>query len=245
MCEPLERRSLLAVTFTAGAYAQPANRADLIIAPFPGSFPESVAKINPTDAANIAIGVGASWGFSTNGVAGLSTLTGPIVPPVPPGFVNTGGDPDLAFDAQGRLYFGHLVIGSGAGSRRVAVEQWNPKTGAIIGAPSVIPSTPGQSNDDKPFLAADANANSPHANNLYVVWDRFGVTPGQWEVYFARSTDQGQTWTNVQQLSHFFGPNGVPGDADDEGSPGPPISPSRQTAMSTSPTTPRRTSTPS
>ena len=212
VAEPLERRALLAVTFTAGPYASPSNHTDLEIAPIPGQFPEVALKINPRDAANIAV-FGGILGVSTDAVA---TVNAPLFPPLPPGFTQGNGDGDIDFDSQGRL-FGSWLVTAGPGARRVAIVQANPMTGAFIGLPSVIPSTAGQLNDDKPFIVADANPASPFVNNLYVVWDRFNVTPGQWEIFFARSTDQGQTWSTPLQLSHFFGPNNIPGDGDDEG----------------------------
>jgi hypothetical protein len=107
-------------------------------------------------------------------------------------------------------------VAAGPGTPRVEVVEADPRTGTF-GTPSVIPSTAGQGNDDKPFIVADRNPASPFVDTIYAVLDRFNVTPGEWEVFFARSTDHGQTWTNLQPLSHFYGPNGIPGDSDDEG----------------------------
>jgi hypothetical protein len=214
--EPLERRRLLAVTFTAGPLATLGNRADVEMTPMPdGTFPESVTKINPYDAANVVSDVQGALVVSTNAYA---TAVFPIFPPLPPGATGFGGDPDLAFDAQGRLFYSGLVNSPGSGSRRVGVVEVNPHTGTF-GTPSVIPPTAGQLNDDKPFIAIDTNPASPFANNIYAVWDRHNVTPSQWEVFFSRSIDQGQTWSTPQpqQLSHFNGTNGIPGDSDDEG----------------------------
>jgi hypothetical protein len=213
--EPLERRRLLAVTFAAAPYAVPSNRPDQILAPIlPSGFPEVPIKTNPRDPANV-VAFGGLMAYSTNA---LATFTAPVVPPLPPGFTNNGGDGDLEFDVQGRLFTSHLVsAGPGTGTSRVAVGQWDPTTGTLLGSLSIIPSTPGQRNDDKPFIVTDTNPASPHLNSIYAVWDRFNVTASQWEVFFARSTDQGQNWTGLQQLSHFYGPNQIPGDADDEG----------------------------
>src|SRR5262249_23216695 len=48
---------------------------------------------------------------------------------------------------------------------------------------------------DKEWVAADRNPASPFANNLYVVWHDFNQTNAP--VRFARSTNQGATWTTL------------------------------------------------
>ena len=53
--------------------------------------------------------------------------------------------------------------------------------------------------DDKGFIAADATATSPFANNVYVVWTRFAATT---DVWFSRSVNQGLTWSPPIQLSN-------------------------------------------
>ena len=46
---------------------------------------------------------------------------------------------------------------------------------------------------DKEWISADKNPNSPFRDNLYVVWNDFNQLNGP--VRFARSTNQGATWT--------------------------------------------------
>ena len=53
-------------------------------------------------------------------------------------------------------------------------------------------------NDDKQWLAADANPSSPFRDNLYLVWTEF---TNPWQILFSRSTDQGVTWSAPVALS--------------------------------------------
>jgi hypothetical protein len=57
--------------------------------------------------------------------------------------------------------------------------------------------------DDKEFLLADIDPAgiSPYRNNLYVAFSRYVYQDDQWHAFFARSTDQAGSWTNVRQLS--------------------------------------------
>src|SRR5205823_9467223 len=110
---------------------------------------------------------------------------------VPAGFTTQGGDTGMAFDAVGRLYWVNLA---GTGTTGISVSRINPTTGAAITSVNV---SNGPS-DDKAFIAADATATSPFANNVYVVWTRFAAST---EVWLSRSTNQGVSWSAPIQLS--------------------------------------------
>ena len=100
--------------------------------------------------------------------------------------------------------------GSRRSIRRLAAE---------IGATN-NPPNPANLSDDKQFLTADADLYgvSPFTDNLYVSFQRFGVTPGEWEVFASRSVNQGGAWSVPLQLSDFDGPNNiVDNGGDDEG----------------------------
>jgi hypothetical protein len=107
---------------------------------------------------------------------------------LPAGQTGFNGDDALAFDAQGRLFWTYLTAGSPGG---VASLQVNPTTGALVGGPSLVAT----GNLDKEWVAADRNPASPFANNLYSIWHDFNQTNAP--VVFARSTNQGATWTTV------------------------------------------------
>jgi BNR repeat-like domain len=53
-----------------------------------------------------------------------------------------------------------------------------------------------------PKIGADSSG------NLYVVWQ--DNTPGSWEVYYAKSTNRGATWTASQRLTWSSGTSGYP-----------------------------------
>ncbi len=58
---------------------------------------------------------------------------------------------------------------------------------------------------DKQWIAADANPSSPFRNNVYVAFTIFSLVSGQ--VYFARSTDGGQTFSQPRVVSSLSGFN--------------------------------------
>jgi hypothetical protein len=187
----LEDRVTPAVTFAgAPAVVPAANTTDLALGTVSGFAPiEPMISVNPTDPANLVVTSHNGIMISTNG--GLTYPTAAIFQN-PAGATSTGGDTDTQFDAAGRLYWSNLA---GVGSEGVSVSRVNPATGAAVGATVNVSSA----DDDKEFLAADNNPASPFFGHLYVTWTRFGVSPP--EVFFARSTDQGQTWSAPIQLS--------------------------------------------
>jgi hypothetical protein len=56
-----------------------------------------------------------------------------------------------------------------------------------------------------PHLATDTFPESPHAGNVYVVWDRFGPDRPS-ENLFVRSTDGGETWSEPSIFDDWGGP---------------------------------------
>jgi hypothetical protein len=182
-CELLERRTLLAVDFVAGPYTTPTDRADTTLGTMGGFAPiEPMIRVNPTDPANIAPTSHIGTRLSTDGGA---NFTATVNFANPPGTNTFNGDTDMAFDAAGRLYWVNMA---GTGTSGISVSRINPTTGASFTTLNIS-----NNSDDKPFIAADANPNSPFANNVYVVWSQFGTanTP----VMFSRSTNQGVTFS--------------------------------------------------
>ncbi len=91
------------------------------------------------------------------------------------------GDPVVAFDGDGKLYYENMYGSSIQGCKVVVSDNngqtWDPAVIAISG-------------NDKNWIAAD-QSNGPYANYVYTVMTN---SPGG---NFARSTDQGQTWQNT------------------------------------------------
>jgi hypothetical protein len=161
------------------------------VSPFSGCNEPSTAVVNPLNPQNVAVA-------ECNGLA-ISLDSGRTFPvshtiadAIPPGLVGFSSDGDgvVTFDSQGRLYWGFLI--HNGGDVRVVVVRVNSTTGALQPS-SDISSTGGSApyNDDKDWVAADANPLSPFHDNVYVVWSNINTN----EVEFSRSTDGGVTWS--------------------------------------------------
>lgn len=188
-CEMLEKRRLLSVVFSPGPLAAPTNRADLALGTLSNFVPiEPMIRVNPTDAANVVPSSHRGGRISTNGGASFG---GGFSFSNPAGTNVFNGDTDMAYDATGRLYWVNMA---GTGTAGISVSRINPSTGASFSSVNIS-----NSSDDKPFIAADATATSPFANNVYVVWTRFSGTP---EVFFARSSNQAVSFGSPQIMSN-------------------------------------------
>jgi len=157
---------------------------------------EPTVAVNPHNPLNVIAAGLWELRFSTDG--GLS-FSNAIPAPVPPGF-GPAGDPSIAFDSQGRLFWSYL--GFGSSGLHVFVSQINPSTGAVVAGPVNVTASagfPGGSHD-KQWLAADRFVGSPFQDRLYVVWSDFSG-PGGVTVRATYSTDQGMTWTPALTLS--------------------------------------------
>jgi hypothetical protein len=60
--------------------------------------------------------------------------------------------------------------------------------------------------EDKPWLAIDTSADSPHKGNIYVAWTRFDVYGSKdpahkSHIYYSRSVDGGRTFAPVRRIS--------------------------------------------
>jgi hypothetical protein len=107
------------------------------------------------------------------------------------------GDPVVGYDAAGKAYRGGIDGDS----------QSNPTFGYIVvskssdngttwGAPvKAVPNTLGFL-ADKPWMAIDTNAASPHLNNIYISATQFDHTTKS-QISVSRSSNGGMTWTTV------------------------------------------------
>jgi hypothetical protein len=181
----LEDRTLLTVQFTPGPYVTPANRPDVplgVISPNGFRPIEPMVAVNSADPGNLAVSSHNGIRVSGNAGSSFTSATG-FVP-----FVSSGGDTDVKFDSQGRLFWSNLT------PTGIFVDQTSPVTGANITSNRVTST----GNDDKDFMAIDTNPASPFFNNIYIVWTRFvGINP----VFFSRSTNQGASWSTPLQVS--------------------------------------------
>ena len=186
-----------------------------------GGMNESTIAVNPLDPNNIAVASndsrrGQTLRVSTDGGATFSTPTVPSVSEY-----TTVGDPSIAFDSQGRLFWTNLELkrrNPGRGNVDIFISQVNPATGVIltgypvnVTAAAGFPASEGHGND-KQWIAVDRFEGSSFQDRIYVVWtdqltpsDRI---PGDGAVVTAFSSDQGITWSTG--LTLFTNMEGFP-----------------------------------
>jgi len=122
-----------------------------------------------------------------------------------------GSDGRFSFANGSVTYYGNLAFAaSGLGVPAMAVSR-SADDGASWRAPVIVSSSSDNPVDfnDKDYIWADANPNSPFFGNVYASWTlfigagRFGKsnTFSPEPIVFARSTDGGQTWSHIIRLS--------------------------------------------
>jgi hypothetical protein len=176
-----------------------------------GGWNETTIAVDPNDPLHVACASLFELRVSTDGG---HTWQPPVVPALPTThFAN--GDPSLAFDGAGRLFWCYqgapLASYFGATGDDEFIARCDPATGAILpGYPVNVTASiglPGAGGltHDKAWLAADCHSGSPFADRLYLVWTEF--PPSGVEVTLtSRSSNQGLTWSPAVQLgSHGTG----------------------------------------
>jgi hypothetical protein len=177
-----------------------------------GGMDEPTIAVNPLDPNNIAV---ASNGhipepevafFSTDGGA---TFSAPTYSALPLGYLGAG-DPSVAFDSQGRLFWTYLGLrkrNPGRYKPDVFISQVDPATGAVlpgypvnVSAAAGVPARKGNFND-KEWLAVDRFAESPFRDRIYVVWTySVGDIYRTYKIVTTYSSDQGMTWSPALTL---------------------------------------------
>ena len=123
-------------------------------------------------------------------------------------------DPTATFDAEGNVYVGGIIFNVVSPANAVVVAKSNaPIGGQFYHSPLVQPfqeyrnvplgvvaNDPGPDIfNDKEFIVADADPDSPKVNNVYATWTRFSLTNSP--IYFSQSTDGGATWSPGIEIS--------------------------------------------
>ncbi len=125
------------------------------------------------------------------------------------GQYDAGGDPALAFDSQGNVYYAGLGFDRAAPPNTVAVNKgtFDGSGNLTWSAPTFInPTTSPSAFNDKEWIAADWHASSPFHDRVYVTWTRFVFNPAngnyvQSPIFFAFSKDGGKTFTTPKSIS--------------------------------------------
>ena len=151
---------------------------------------------------------GQTWCCSSSDPQNLGTLI-PGVTRLTGGQYDAGGDPALAFDSQGNVYYAGLGFNRTSAPNTVAVNKgtFDSSGNLTWGSPTFINETTAPSTlNDKEWIAADWHASSQFKDRVYVSWTRFIFNPKngayvQSPISFVYSTDGGQTFSEPQNIS--------------------------------------------
>jgi len=151
---------------------------------------------------------GATWCCGNTSPSDLGTLI-PGVNHLAGGPYDAGGDPALAFDSRGDVYYAGLGFDRTGPPNTVAVNRGTFDGSGHLSwsAPTFInPTTAPSVLNDKEWIAADSNASSPFRDRIYVTWTRFVFNPAngryvQSPIAFAYSTDHGATFSRPTMIS--------------------------------------------
>jgi hypothetical protein len=177
------------------------------LTPHPGYFNEPAIAVNPNNPKNLVAAyqtdANAAYSFDAGRTWTLASGT------AAKRYLRSG-DVAVTFDNQGRAflcyiafdklgtenYWAHNATRNGIFVRRSpdGGETWQTQAATVIAHPT----RPGIPFEDKPALFAD-NTPSPFAGNLYVGWTHFTLNDS--EIYFSRSTDGGETWSEPIRIS--------------------------------------------
>ncbi len=125
------------------------------------------------------------------------------------GAYDAGGDPAVAFDSRGNVFYAGLGFNRTSPPSTVAVNKGTFDSGGHLSwsAPVLInPTTSPATLNDKEWIGADWHAASPFRDRVYVSWTRFLFNPQnghyvQSPIFFVYSTDGGQSFSAPQNIS--------------------------------------------
>ena len=150
---------------------------------------------------------GASWGSLSSDPSHLGTLI-PGVTRLAGGTYDAGGDPAVAFDSRGNVYYAGLGFNRRSSPNTVAVNRGSFDAAGNLswGPPTFInPTTSPSTFNDKEWIAVDSSAGSPFRDRIYVTWTRFIFNPVnghyvQSPIFAAVSADGGATFSEPQLI---------------------------------------------
>ena len=151
---------------------------------------------------------GKTWCCTSSDPAHLGTLI-PGVERLTGGIYDAGGDPALAFDTTGHVFYAGLGFNRTSAPNAVAVNKgtFDASGNLSWGAPTFINQTTSPSTlNDKEWIAVDTHAASPFRDRVYVSWTRFIFNPHngnyvQSPIFFASSSDGGATFSAPMNIS--------------------------------------------
>jgi len=160
---------------------------------------------------------GSSWCCNSNPNSNYTPTTDPsqigtLIPGVERlvgGIYDAGGDPSVAFDSQGHVFYAGLGFNRTSPPNTVAVNKGTFDGGGNLtwGPPTFInPTTSPSTLNDKEWIAVDSHVGSPFQDRIYVTWTRFlfNAHNGRYvqsPIAFASSSDGGATFTTPKLIS--------------------------------------------
>jgi len=150
---------------------------------------------------------GATWCCTPTDPEHLGTMI-PGVHRLTGGIYDAGGDPSLAFDGAGHVFYAGLGFDRTAPPNTVTVNKGTfDADGALSwGAPTFInPTTAPSTLNDKEWIGVDSHVGSPFQDRVYVSWTRFLFNPHtgryvQSPIAFVFSKDGGATFSDPQLI---------------------------------------------
>jgi len=151
---------------------------------------------------------GQTWCCASTDPAHIGTLI-PGVNHLVGGPYDAGGDPAVAFDSRGTVFYAGLGFDRTAPPNTVAVNKgtFNGSGKLSWSSPVFInPTTSPSTLNDKEWIAADWHASSAFRDRVYVSWTRFIFNPQngsyvQSPIFFVYSTDHGATFSAPAKIS--------------------------------------------
>lgn len=151
---------------------------------------------------------GQTWCCTATDPEHLGTLI-PGVEHLTGGPYDAGGDPAVAFDTHGNVYYAGLGFDRTSAPNTVTVSRGTFDGGGNLSwsAPTFINATTSPSTlNDKEWIAVDTNTSSPFRDRIYVSWTRFlfNASNGNYTqspIFFAYSDDGGATFSAPKAVS--------------------------------------------
>jgi len=151
---------------------------------------------------------GSTWCCASSDPSHLGTLI-PGVTRLAGGQYDAGGDPAVAFDSQGNVFYAGLGFNRTSAPNTVAVNRgtFNGSGALSWGPPTFINQTTSPAIlNDKEWIGADWHVSSPFHDRVYVSWTRYIFNPHngayvQSPIFFAYSTDHGATFSVPQNIA--------------------------------------------
>jgi hypothetical protein len=151
---------------------------------------------------------GTTWAGLSSDPAHLGTLI-PGVERLTGGQYDAGGDPAVAFDSKGNVYYAGLGFNRTSAPNTVAVNRgtFDGSGNLTWGSPTFINQTTSPAVlNDKEWIAVDSNPSSPFRDRVYVTYTRFLFNPHtgsfiEAPIQFASSADGGATFSTPVSVS--------------------------------------------